>query len=223
MKKLVVPLLMTIIVLAGCGGSQPTAADLLSDSAEAMSNVETLQFAITREGDPFVLIPEQNISALGAEGAYQAPDSVHATLKVQMGSLVGEADVVWNADGSFYKLPPLINSYAPLDLGDTFDPVMIFDTEVGIPFILTNGLNNATIVGEEDLDGVATYHISADAAGSTIANLIGGAAVEGSVGIDVWLDKETKQLVNITITEGDGSRWIVDLFGYGEPVEIPSP
>jgi hypothetical protein len=210
------------LVLAACGGGALSARDLLDQAAGKLAEAESVQFAIEREGPPVIIDPATGIAMLGATGAYQSPDSVHARVRVDARGMVAEAEVLWVAEGIFFKLPPLVASYQPIDLGDTFDAGDIFDAAVGLPAIL-RGLESPELVGEEDVDGITAYHITAQADGAEIAAVVGGAVQPGPATLDVWIAKDSGEVVRAVVTEESGDRWLIDLFAYGEPVEIPSP
>lgn len=222
LQVLAVIVLVAAVELAACGGRQPTAQELLEQAADRMAQAESLQFTLEREGDPIPMEAMMNAAVLSAEGAYKAPDSVHATVKVSAQGMIAEADVLWLPDGILFKLPPLIPEYMQIDLEGAFDAVAIFDAEVGIPKILTS-FQTPGLDGEEDLDGIATYHVSAQADGSDLSNLVGGAVQPGPAAVDVWVDKKTGDVVRIAITEEGGGRWLLDFFAFNEPVEIPVP
>jgi hypothetical protein len=226
MKQYVVSagiIMLVVVMLIACGGGALTPEQILANSAEAMKQVDTVQWSIAREGPPIQLDPTMGLSALSAEGAYQAPDQVYAVVKVQAGGMIAEAELVWTAEGVFFKLPPLRPSFGPIDLPATFNPADIFSEEVGIPYVLTNVLTNPSLAGEEDIDGTRTYHITAQAEGQDLSGLVGGAVAQGTATVDLWINKSTSQIVRAIVMESDGSSWTLDLFGYGEPVEIPVP
>ncbi len=93
---------------------------------------------------------------------------------------------------------------------------------MGIPAIL-RALENPTLVGEEDVDGVTAYHITAATDGEMISGLVGGAVQPGPATLDLWIAKDTMYVIRITIAEEGENGWLVDFFGYNEPVEIPTP
>jgi len=214
------------LTLVACSGSATNPQELLDSSADALSQTQTLKFAIERQGDPISLdvAPGMSADLLGVEGAYQAPSSVHAAVKVQVGGNVGEADIVWTADGAYFKLPPLLTSYTPINLEGKLEAADIFSVETGIPYIMKEKLIDPALSGEEDLDGVATYHITATAKGEDLGGTIGGTSLEpGDATVEVWIAKDTSQVVRIVVTETNGSTWTIDLFDYGQSVEIPTP
>jgi hypothetical protein len=220
-------ILISAICLAllpvSCGSPTPSPEQLLARSADVMKQVQTVQWAIQREGSPIEVYPDMGLTTLGGEGVYQAPGQVHAIVKVQAGSMVAEAEILWTPDGVYFKLPPLQPAFTLIELPGTFSPADLFSTETGIPYILTEKLTDAKLVGEEDLDGTMTNHITATAQGEDLSSLVGGAVGSGTATVDLWIDQKTDEILRIKVTEADGSGWVVDLFAYGEPVEIPVP
>ncbi len=216
-------LIAALALLVGCGGGQLTAADILTQSADAMAGIDSVQFAIERQGEglSISLTPTMNVLLLGATGGYQAPDSATAAVRVNAAGMVAEAEMLWQGGETFYKLPPLVAAFTPVELTG-FSISDIFNAEVGIPAIL-RALENPTLVGEEDVDGVTAYHITAATDGEMISGLVGGAVQPGPATLDLWIAKDTMYVIRITIAEEGENGWLVDFFGYNEPVEIPTP
>ncbi len=100
-----------------------------------------------------------------------------------------------------------------------FNPVDVFNAEAGIPYMLTNVLANPSLAGEEELDGLEVYHITAQAEGRDLGRLVGGAVAEGTATVDLWINKSTSQLVRVIVTEADGNSWRLDFCCYGEVVQ----
>lgn len=131
---------------------------------------------------------------------------------------VTDAEVLWVTEGIFLRLPPLV-----ADMGEAFDAAQIFSADSGIPYVLVEVLNDPSLVGEEDIEGVPTYHITAQASGEDLRGLVGGAVAPGDAAVDLWVDTATSEVVRVAVAESDGNGWQLDLFGYGEPVDIPTP
>lgn len=221
MKKQWWLLVLVALLLAACGGGDLSVEEILQESAATMSNTESVSFIIERIGEPVLLDPTLGASMVGAEGVYRAPDSAYAVVKVEAGSIVAEAEVLWIPDGVYFKLPPLLPDYTPLNIGDTFSISSIFSSDSGIPAVFTN-LTAPELVGEEDIDGIATYHITATEDSENISSIVGGAVVSGEVTVDIYIDKKTGEVVRLSVLEADGNSWVIDFFDYGQPVEIPA-
>jgi hypothetical protein len=220
-KRILLLCIVCILLLSACN-QEPTAQDILKDAAANMSEASSLKFTIIRQGSPAeVMLGETAVGVSGATGEYQAPDKVHAKVQVQASGFTTEADVLWLPEGKYYMHPLLSPTYSQVDL-EGFDAPGIFSAEAGIPAVL-QALEAATLVGTEDLDGVQAYHITADAQGEDLTGLTGSVLASGTAKVDLWVAKDTNQLIRLQVTESDGNGWLVDFFDYNLPVEIPAP
>jgi len=95
---------------------------------------------------------------------------------------------------------------------------------LGIPSVLKDGIQNATLVGTEIIEDVETYHLQGEADGSQLASLAAGVLTAGTLyPVDVWMKSTDWYVVRLHITEPDGNGWLIDLFGINELVEIKAP
>ena len=209
------------IAFTACGGGQPDPGALLDEAADVMADVESLTFELFREGEPLELdlgVPLE-VALLGAEGLYSAPDTVYAIATISPGPT--EAQVWWSPLGTFVNLAAFPTTLQ-VNFEDSFNAVDIFDEEVGLPAIL-RGLEEPEFVGEGPIEDVQSYQISAASDGEDLSNLVGGALEPGPMSIDVWVTKDTKEVVHITITEENGDRWLIYFTDFNIEVEIPQP
>lgn len=211
-----------VLLAVGCR-REPTALELLSAAANHLSSAQSLRFSIERQGEPIVIpIPLFEVTVIEATGDYQAPGNVHAIIKTQVGDSQPEADALWRDGQSYFKLPPFLVDYIPLDLGDSFDVPAIFSTNLGIPALLLK-LNNVNVGSVEEIDGENVYRITGTANGEDLTGLTGVPLAPGEAAIEAWVSKDARELVRIIITESDGNAWVIKLFDYNQPVEIPTP
>lgn len=212
------------LVIAACTQAAPTPApeELLAQAATAMEEVQSLQFVIERIGDPIPIEEALNASLLSAAGEYDATSGVHVTASVQLGETPGEAEMLWVAEGMYISVPPL--PYMPPPGGSIgFDPTIIFDPESGLPYILTEVLQNPTIIGVEQVEEFQTYHITAQAGGEDLETLAGGVVGEGETTVDLWIEVDTGRVARISLLETEDTGYRIDFYAFNEPVEIPTP
>jgi hypothetical protein len=180
------------------------------------------QFILTREGQPAVLDDSTNTTFTEATGMYQSPDRVSATLKVSLLGSVVSVQMLWLPEGN-YLSNPLTGSFEQAPSSATFNGVAMFAAS-GIPGMLKDGIQNATLVGTETIEGVETFHLKGEADGAQLAALTAGALTAGtSYPVDVWMKTADWYVVRLHITEPDGNGWLIDLFDINEPVEIKAP
>jgi hypothetical protein len=156
---------------------------------------------------------------LVAKGAYQAPDCMYVVAKAQGEDIITPMVLAWVAGDMLFELSTLKYGSIVSPLPAAFDPTDVFNAETGIPYMLTNVLTNPSLAGEESLNGVETYHITAQAEGQDLSRPVGGAVVQGTATVDLWINKRTSQLVRVIVTEADGNSWRLDLCCYGEIVQ----
>lgn len=220
---------LTLIWLAGCGGPStppptptPTPDEWLDRAGEAALAIKSAQFTLIREGTPAVLDPATNTTFTEAAGKYQAPDRVSATVKVTLLGNTLSVQMLWLPEGN-YLSNPLTGAFSEAPAEATFNGVAVFGAG-GIPGVLKDGIQNAAMVGTETIEEVETYHLKGEADGEKLAALTAGALAAGtSYLVDVWMNTTTHNPVRLHITEPDGNGWMIDLFAFGEPVEIQAP
>jgi hypothetical protein len=212
------------LMLAACRSDKLTVEDILAQSSAAMSEIETVQFTIEREGEPvpIELAPGTVVSLVGLRGSYQAPETVFATVKIEAMGQFLEADLLWLPESAYYRMVPFVPDFQAVDLS-AFDVSNIFSGPGSVPDVMAGKLLNPTLIGEEDLEGIPTYHVQAEAASQDLTALLGWALMSDTATVDLWIDRGTMEVVRILATEPDGSAWQIDIFSYGEPVEIPTP
>lgn len=221
MKRFLLFLVVVILLLTAC---QPpvTAQSLLTNAGDNMLAAETVKFELTRIGEPVqASLGTTSIGVAGAEGAFQAPDKVHATVKATMGGLASEGDVLWIGETVYFKHPFLSPEYTAIEV-EGFDAPGIFSADRGIPNVIKT-LQGAELGETEDIDGVQAYHINATAPGDSLTAITGSAVATGDVRLDIWVATETLQVVRVMIAEENDNGWQLDFFDYGVPVEIPEP
>ncbi|MBN2083669.1 MAG: LppX_LprAFG lipoprotein [Anaerolineales bacterium] len=200
----------------------PSPAQILFKAGAAMLDMESARFTLLRDGAPIVLDAATGMSFTQAAGEYQAPDRVHATVKVGLMGTVLEIQIYWLPEGVFI-LNPLTQQFetASMDLG--IDGAAIFKAD-GMPAVLATGIENPERVGFEDIEGVATIHISGESDGATLAPLTAGALKGGTLyPVDVWVDRSTFVPVRVHVTEPDGSGWLIDLYDIDTEIEVDLP
>lgn len=209
------------LMLASCR-RPPTAQDMLTASALTMSQADTLQFTIERQGEPAeIVLGDTSAGVIGATGSYQAPGSIYATVQAQVAGFVSEAEVLWLPEGVYYRHPLLAPNFTLVEF-EGFDAPGMFSPESGIPKVL-QALQEASLGEVEDVDGIMAQHITATAQGEELSGLTGSTLAAGPATVDVWIDQETTEVVRIAVTESDGNGWVANFYEYDEPVEIPTP
>jgi outer membrane lipoprotein-sorting protein len=226
--RLTIPFLLMLLVSA-CAQEEPeptptptpTPAQYLENAAQAMSNVSTVQFSLTREGTPLVLDSSLGALFISATGEYEAPEKVHANVKADIAENIIVFDFLWLPEGVFMT-NPLTGQYMKQPLEIPLNPAALFDPETGLSSVLVTKIEDPVFVGFEQQDGQETVHIRGKTDAETVT-IIAPIEITGEFDLDLWIDTSTSQIIRIQITEESGAITAMDFFAYGDPVGIPSP
>ncbi len=200
----------------------PSPAEILAKAGFAMLRMDSARFTLVREGAPIVLEATTGMSFNAASGEYQAPDRVHAVVKVGLLGNILEIDVYWLPDG-VYISNPLTKKFEAVSGGLGFDGAAIFKPD-GMPGVLSSGIQNPKIAGREDIEGVPTIHITGEADGEVLAPLTAGALQAGTMyPVDIWVDSASYYPVRVHVSEPDGSGWQIDLYDFDTGIKVSLP
>jgi hypothetical protein len=207
--------LLALLTACGGGGGGVSAEEILANAAEATLGIETVQFAIEREGELPVIESSTGAKFINATGFYQAPDTVNAIIRAETSFGVQDFGVIWSPEGNSMTIPGLGTIEIPGDF--EFSPATLFQQE-GLPSILTEALVDVTLEGEETFEGVEVYHVTGTASGESLTSLTAGAVTVDDMAVDAYVNREIFEVVHIALTESTGERWLLDLFAYNESV-----
>ena len=158
-----------------------------------------------------------------AKGRYVAPASADAVIAVSAGSLRTEVGAV-AIDGSIWITDPITGRWMTAPDAFRFDPSRIFQADVGLSALLTDGLSDAELVsGSPDADG--QYYVTARVSAEQVSTLTSGLVTDVR-DAEFWIDADTYLLTKMTfavpLDDGD-TQWILVLSDYGSPVTITEP
>ncbi len=231
--RLLLAVAVLAVAVAACGGGEDLGGDSLpldaallqEQSAEAMGNVTSVRFGLTRTGAPVFIDGAQSIALDNIDGRFSIPGSADALLGVTVsGSLRTELgaiaidDEVWLSNpttGRFETLPP----------GFDIDPSLFFDPQDGWRPLIA-GLTDVAVVGEEQRQDATRYHLTGTAPAERMQAITAGLVSGQDVDLDLWLHPVTAEVTAVEFsTEFDGavSDWVLELTEYGETFDISPP
>jgi hypothetical protein len=231
-------ILMTLtVMLASCNGGNDESDDLEDPLAllmEAAANIRsqpTFRMEIRHSGVPFRFISNMGEGQLEvtfrrAIGQYVAPDQLEADVSVIANGLTTSVLVYGRGDEQWYRLP--IFGWQDADFAEGFNPAGLIAEDTGIQAAMGT-LNALTYEGTESIDGVETYHLSGEADGGDVADLlVGMISDEGVVHVDVYVNIETRMPQRIVVTQPetdpeDPMTWTVDFYDIGAEPDLILP
>ena len=205
----------------GRGRTTPQAQ--LSRAADAVLNLKSATFTITREGTPAFLDEKSGITFTTAQCIYGAPDRVSCDVKItsKTGTVL-QLNRVWVPEGTFQS-NPLTRQFVKVPPDTVFNGALLF-ARTGIPEILRNGVANPQVVGNETLREKNTLHLKGEVKGDRLIPFMGSMLQADQLyPVDMWMEEQTGNPVRLHVTEPAGNGWLIDLFSINTPVDIPTP
>jgi lipoprotein LprG len=232
--RAIAALVATLLLLAACtpGGPvatptpTPTPAELAASIGRATAQATSLGFDVTVAGPPVYTDSSRLFALTAMDGAVKRPDGVLATLKLQSAAGLTEVRTV-STGGRQYLTNPLTRAWQCVEPGQLFDPATLFEPGQGFEALLQDGLQNVTLVGEEQLGGRANIHLRGTLDAARLQAISGGLLGAGPVQTDVWADKQTLRASRLTLVDtpagGEPVTWTLTFDGYDEPVDVRAP
>lgn len=223
-----------LLLLTACGSEESasldediTAQEVLENASARMAKIESMHFRMDVEGKTLI-DPAGTLRLLNAEGDMARPDRVEVqfqvevlrsqTISIRMVSIGAES---WTTDlvtGDWVT--------APSEFG--YDPEILYDNQNGLGPIMGK-VDNPEMVGTDEIDGHKTYHVRGTSPGEVMKLITGGTMHGDQIGLDLWIDGETWDLIRVVVTEPEGSgvedpaTWTMKLSNHNERVDIEPP
>lgn len=245
MKRLFGIVLIALIGLAGCTGTnEPTATpsdptSLLSTVVSNLQQLKTFRMLIEQTGTPytFSVTLDQGASQVAAEmrradAQFENPNILYADTRLSLGGLppIG-VEIFAHGTDQWFKL--FGADWIQYPIAEGFDPGSLMREDSGFPAALSK-LEKLTYVGEETLDtGEAVIHVSGDAKGQVINDLMFGllSLTQDAVKVDVYVEKTAllPALLVVTLpnTATDATpqdtQWRIEVYNINTPSDFKGP
>ena len=223
-------LMFVVVALAGCGLGSPEAtpepsptpvnpAALLAESGAAMSALRSFRFSLAHNegGTPLA----DSLTVTSAEGAVVSPDRISVDFSGTFGSFgIRSGIVAIGADS--YMTNPLTGEWESVASG--VSPLAFFDPQSGIGAMMRS-VDNPTLASSSD----ESHVVEGGLAVSVLAPILGGAATDGDVRVELTVAADTlfleKAVIEgrVTAAEPDGLIRTIELWDFDAPILIEPP
>lgn len=233
LAALLLPLLLTA---CGNGGDArgpnasptptPTAETVLKRAGDRLAATQTVGFMLEVEGDTYV-DEGKTIRLLEAEGELARPDRVRTTFKAKVLAPTVTIQLITVGDRS-WTTNLITGDWEPAPPEFSYSPVVLFDNQNGIGPVMGR-VDAPKLLADEEIDGRPAYHVAATVAEAVIGPLTGNTMSGTPVAVDLWVAKETGDLLRARLAEppsaekDDPATWVLDLREHGAKVEIEPP
>jgi hypothetical protein len=179
------------------------AALAASQGAESYHFEMDMQMAISSEGFTFDM-------PILFEGDYQAPDRLQGMMSMSLMGTTIETEMITVGDTTYMTNPDTGEWEKSVEPAAPFSPEEVAQLD-------PDDIQDLVLIGIEDLDGIATYHLAGTVAMADLGDMLGD--LEGEFEAEYWIAVEDGRLRKSTV-EGEVSIDTSDnpLFGGGPPV-----
>jgi len=223
-----------LLFLSGCIGSSThelSPEEIISQTADRMETLSGFEFLIELSGAPAFLDNNMMISFRRAEGQYNSPDKVDATVRVIGLGLVTDVQII-SVGGTQWETNFLTGEWQLSDPQYSFNPSLLFDPETGIRAVLVNDLSNLELVGFEELvevPGISLYFITATVDGERLYSLTFGMIDADTLNVRLYIDPDSFDLHRIVMVDtavevdSEDTIWQMDFWSFNEIFDIEPP
>lgn len=231
-----IALIVLSCALAGCGSNSDTSTtqepdesvtDILAAASAKLAETQSLRFSLAIDGETFV-DSAGTIQLVAARGTLARPNKVAVDFQVQLFG-AGTVTIRMITIGASSWTTDLLTgdwNTAPPEFG--YNPSILYDNQQGLGPVMGH-LQNPVLDGREDLDGKDAFNISGTASEATMGPLTSNTMTGEPVGLQLWIDVETFNLLQVIVTEpetsgkDDPAVWTMNLSDHNDQVSIEPP
>ena len=226
-------MILLTVVASACGGNNTKSggldtAAILTKTAERLNTVKSVHFNAEVDGAAYI-DTARTVQLRAASGDIVVPDQMQARITIALGAANADVSLV-ALGGDKYQTDLLTGRWGPAQAGFDYSPTVLFDRSQGLSTVLGK-LRDVERLGEETINGQATYHLRAKVDRATIQPITSGAIDGDPVTAELWIARDSFNLVRLVLTEPKVPEkekpavWTLTLDKYDEPVTInrPSP
>lgn len=225
---------VTLLFLAACGSEDSSGLDddisaetVLANASQRMADTESMRFDMRVQGETYI-DEGRTIRLIHAFGELARPDMVSVEFQIEvLGAqtvsirMISVGQENWTTDivtGRWVEAPP--------EFG--YDPSVLYDNQEGLGPVVGKILN-PDLLGTEEINGRQAYHIRGSSSGETIAPMTNNTMHGDDIGIDVWIDGASWDILRVIVDEPEGPQapnpatWTMNLTDHNEPVTIEPP
>lgn len=220
---LLVGLAGSVGLIAGCGGtSEPSAAKIVSRSAERTAAVETFHLIVNIEN---VAAGGSGVSLSFVDGDVAVPDKLYAKVTGSFQGVPLRSELIV-AGGKYFLKNPFTGKWQTVDVRMT--PVAFFDPTKGVLAVI-GGAQDVARDGSEAVGGADSYRLKAKVRADALTPLLGNEAGAELLPVELWIGKSDLLLRRIRLSgpvsasEPKNAIRTVELSAFDQPVQISAP
>lgn len=217
---------LAIVVAACSGGVEPpdrTPQEALSAVSTEILTAPSFQFQVDYVGDSIEV--EGGLVLDRVDGVFETPDRSRADVRVKTLGLTAILEVITEGDRLWQKVP-----FAE-DFDEVFGTELITGTDIfsddGLSALLREDLSNLAwgVDAElEDFPGEKFLTIEGTVSGDRLKTLTLGYLQGAAADVTLYVNGDEVRRLLLVETDAPSPRtWTIDLWAYGQPVDIVIP
>lgn len=207
------------------GDDNPAVEEVVDSAATAWDETESAHFELAVDGTAY-LDSDETLALRAATGDGTRPDSVEASAQVAAGFLVVDIGLIFIGDDA-YMTDLITGNWGPAPGDFSYNPAVLFSDTEGLSPVLRE-MQGVELVGQEEIEGTQTYHLSGDVAEAVISELTAGTIKGDPIAVDLWFATDDYRAIRMVLAtpedaEGESTVWTITLSDHNEPVAIERP
>jgi hypothetical protein len=220
-------LLVPLVLACGGGGDEASdgvnATEVLSQSAAAVRDIDTLHFVLEHENGTTKL-PFAIGELVGAEGDVVVPDKLSGELRAKASSVSVRVDVI-GIGADTWITNPFSRRWEKLPgvtVAEIANPTALIDA-------LVQNIENPEVTGRQDIDATPTDRLEGTLDSGVLAGSLPGAETGHELKVTLWVSTEDhlprRARIEGRLSSGEPENIVrqLDLSKYNEPVQIDPP
>ena len=222
----------TLAVMAQTGtpaaqGETSEVRTILETSSQRLAETTSLHFSLDVDGTTYI-DDGHTIQLSAAEGDIVRPDKVKASFKAEiMGLAISTIELITIGDQS-WTTNIITGNWEPAPNEFGYDATVLFSDTEGLGYIMLNAVD-PVLLPDEELNDRDVYHIQTTGDAALIGPVTSDTMVGYPVAIDVWIDKETYDVVKVQLVEpptpekDEPATWTIELSQQNDEMTIGPP
>lgn len=219
-------ILLIGVILVGCSGDEGTdrtPEEAMNAASVAVLSAPSFSFQVSYLGEPVEVQPGLALDRV--DGVFEAPTRSRADVRVKTLGLTAILEVVTEGDRLWQKVP-FAEDFVEVEGGDLITGTDIF-SEDGLGALLREDLADLAF-GEdaelEDFPGETFQTVTGLVSGERLNTLTLGFLQGTAAEVQFYLAGDEVRRILIDETDVEVPRsWTIDLWAYGQPVDIVIP
>ncbi len=200
---------------------------ILEASSQRLAETNSLHFSLSVDGTTYI-DDGRTIQLDSAEGNVVRPDKVQASFKAEIQGLAISTIRLITVGDQSWTTNIITGDWEPAPSEFGYDATVLFSDTEGLSYVMLNAVEPVKLPDEE-LNGRGVYRIQTTGDAALIGPVTSDTMLGYPVGIDIWIDKETYDVVKVVLVEAptpekdEPATWTLDLSRQNEEITIVPP